>query len=91
MAVVVRLPKITKEQYEQISAKLTPTSPPGLLVHVSFSEGDSVEGFQVWESEEVWGADMARVLPVLTEAGVSTERPPTAMPVLAIEGSKLQK
>jgi hypothetical protein len=56
----------------------------------SLNEGDAVKGFQVWESEEAWGADMGRVLPVLQEAGVNTDTPPTAMPVVVMQGSKLQ-
>jgi hypothetical protein len=91
MAILIRLPKVTKEQAAKVNAALGPTSPPALLIHVSFSDGDGVEGFQVWESEEAWASDMPRVLPVLQAAGLSVDRPPTAMPVLTMQGSKVQR
>lgn len=90
MAIAVRLPKVTREQYDKISAQLIATAPPGLLLHVSFGEGDEIEGLQVWESEQAWGNDMARVLPVLQGAGIDVGQPPTAVPVVAMQGSKLQ-
>lgn len=90
MAILVRLPKITREQFDKVNTKLTASAPPALLLHVSFGEGDSVEGFQVWESEEAWGSDMGRVLPVLQEAGVSTDTPPTAVPVIVMQGARVQ-
>ncbi|HEY8740618.1 MAG TPA: hypothetical protein VIN56_08510 [Candidatus Dormibacteraeota bacterium] len=89
MAIVIRLPGLTQAQYDKISEKLMPTAPPGLLVHVSFGEGDNIEGFQVWESQEAWAGDMGRVLPVLQENGVGVDTPPTPMPVVAMQGSKL--
>jgi hypothetical protein len=90
MAILVRLPKVTKEQHAKLSAALGPTSPPALLLHVAFSDGDGVEGFQVWESEEAWASDMPRVLPVLKEAGLNVDRPPTAVPVVTMLGSKVK-
>jgi hypothetical protein len=56
---------------------------------VSFGAGDKIEGLQVWESEEAWGADMPRVLPVLAEAGIETATPPTPVPAVFIAGSKV--
>jgi hypothetical protein len=90
MAILIRLPKVTKEQYAKVSAALGPTSPPAMLIHVSFGEGDAVEGFQVWESEEAWASDMPRVLPVLQANGLSVDRPPTPIPVVTILGSKVK-
>jgi hypothetical protein len=93
MSVVVKLPKLTKDQYEKISATLMPTSPPGLLAHVSYESGDGVEGFQVWESQEAWGADIGRTLPVLQANGVNADpaNRPEAAKVLALAGSKVQQ
>lgn len=90
MAILIRLPKITREQYDTVNAALTPTAPPSLLIQVSFGEGDEVEGFQVWESAEAFASDMPRVLPVLQEAGLSVDQPPTPIPVVTLQGSKIQ-
>jgi hypothetical protein len=90
MAILVRLPKITREQHTKVSAALDGTSPPALLIHVTFGEGDEVEGFQVWESEEAWASDMPRVLPVLKANGLSVDRPPTPIPVVIMQGSKVK-
>ena len=90
MAILIRLPKITREQFDKVNAALAPTSPSSLLIHVSFGEGDEVEGFQVWESAEAWSSDMPRVLPVLQGAGMSVDQPPTPIPVVIIQGSKVQ-
>jgi hypothetical protein len=62
------------------------------LVHVSFGEGDEVEGLQIWESQDAWVSNMPNVLPVLQAAGIPVDpnQPPTAIPALSLQGSKLK-
>ena len=69
---------ITPAQYDAVAAGLDAagaTSPPGRLLHVALEVDGKIQVFDVWESEEAFGAVAAQLGSVFADVGVDPGPP----------------
>jgi hypothetical protein len=69
---------ITPAQYDAVAARLEAAgagSPPGRILHVALEVDDQIQVFDVWESEEAFGALASQLGSVFTDAGVDPGPP----------------
>ena len=68
-------------QYDDVDAALDAAgvrTPEGRLVHVSFGEGDNIQVFDVWESQEAFDKFGETLMPILAERGIDPGQPVVA-------------
>ena len=78
VAVEVRFPNATLEQYDQMLQKAglhgSATGPPGLVFHWVTQDGDAMYAVDVWESREAFEAyALEHMVPIAREVGVEGE------------------
>jgi hypothetical protein len=61
--------KMTRADYEKVSADLGPEEPDGRLYHAAYGD-DEVQMFEVWESTDHFDAHRDRLMAVLQGSGV---------------------
>jgi len=74
---------MTAQQYDECIRKLEAAGaghPPGRLFHACYGTGDQLRVFDIWESEETFGAFGPILGPILAELGVDPGTP-QVMPV----------
>ena len=75
IAVELRFPNATLEQYDQMLQKAglhgSATGPPGLVFHWVAQDGDAVYAVDVWESREAFDAyAQEHLVPIAREVGI---------------------
>ena len=89
MSIGVRFnPKgVTKETYDEVSAKMQESDwpPDGLDYHVAFGEDGDLRVSEIWDSEEQWRKFGERLMPVLEDAGIEFASDPDVFEVHNIE------
>jgi len=78
VAVEVRFPNATLEQYDQMLQKAglhrSGTGPRGLVFHWVAQDGDAMYAVDVWESREAFEAyALERMVPIAREVGIEGE------------------
>jgi hypothetical protein len=69
---------ITPAQYDAVAAGLEAAgagSPPGRILHVALEVNGQIQVFDVWESEEAFGALTGQLGSVFADAGVDPGPP----------------
>jgi len=69
------------EQYDAVDAALEEAgarTPAARSVHVCFGEGDNLQVFDVWESQEAFDKFGETLMPILTEKGIDPGQPMVA-------------
>jgi hypothetical protein len=83
MALAIYFPveNMTKANYDKIFEKLEAagaSSPKGRSFHCGFGSDDSVQVFDIWESQDDFDAFAPTLMPILDEVGVTMPEPVTA-------------
>lgn len=68
----------TAAQYDDVDAALDAAgvrTPAGRSVHICFGEGDKLQVFDVWESQEAFDEFGKTLMPILTERGIDPGQP----------------
>ena len=68
-------------QYDEVDAALDAAgvrTPAARLVHVCFGEGDKLQVFDVWESQEAFDEFGETLIPILTARGIDPGQPMVA-------------
>lgn len=81
MSLIVRFSPqgLTGEQHDEVTRRLSDAGhwpPDGLEYHVAFGESGQLRVSEIWSSAEQFQAFGERLMPVLTEFGVSMAGPP---------------
>jgi hypothetical protein len=79
----------TPAQYEEAMKRLDAAgagTPPGRLYHFALASDGQIQVFDVWESEELFEAFGATLLPLLAELGVDPGQPQVAPVHNIVEG-----
>ena len=85
MAVIVHvlIPGLTKEQYDQVRAKVgwLDKVPDGGLAHLTYWDGADCHNWDAWESEAAFGAfGQDRLGPAMAELGIDAAVEPAFYP-----------
>jgi hypothetical protein len=80
---------LTAAQYEQIGERLTASGAPegGRKHHSCFGEEGRLMVYEIWDSPEDLEAFTQHLNPILSELGVTSNRPPDVMPVINLSQS----
>ena len=87
MSIVVRFhpSSLTKEQYDQTTAKLEQGDvewpPDGLDYHVCFGSDGELQVSEIWDSREQFEAFGEKLMPVLQQAGIEFSGEPEVFEV----------
>jgi hypothetical protein len=71
-------PSFNAAQYDDVDAALDAAgvrSPTERSVHVCFGEGDNLQIFDVWESQEAFEKFGETLMPILSEKGIDPGEP----------------
>jgi hypothetical protein len=74
-------PSFSAAQYDDVDAALDEAgvrAPAARTVHVCFGEGDNLQVFDVWESQEAFDAFGETLMPILAERGIDPGEPMVA-------------
>ena len=67
---------MNSEQYQDISRRLEAAgvgAPTGRMYHICFGEGNGLQVFSVWDSQEAFDAFGQKLMPIFAEVGVVGE------------------
>ena len=84
MSILVRFAptSLTAEQYEQVRSRMMADGPPdGLQAHVCFGSEGNLRVSEVWSSREQFEAIGERLMPAISEAGITMSEPPEILDV----------
>jgi hypothetical protein len=71
-------PSFTAAQYDEVDAALEAAgarTPAARTVHVCFGEGDNLQIFDVWESQEAFNKFGETLMPILAAKGIDPGQP----------------
>lgn len=78
IAVYFNPASMSATQYDEVMEKLETAgsgTPTGRLLHSSFGSADHLMVYDIWESEEAFGAFGEALMPILAEIGLDVGQP----------------